>query len=239
MNMNWLNIKHTIALMGCLFFTTGAFGQTAVSDSLSLTAEAAQDTLCANEKKSKKVIKYQKRIKHYRTGWEKLIPTYNKIQYAGGMGQLNVGMGWDYGKRKQWETDLLFGYVPTVENIKITMTLKQNFIPWRKHINSLFSYEPLECGMYLNTIFSDHFWTKEPDRYPSGYYGFSTRIRIHAFVGQRFTVNIPENYRFFGKSVTAFYELSACDLYIVSAFTNHLNFDDYMRLSFGLKFQIF
>jgi hypothetical protein len=40
--------------------------------------------------------------------------------------------------------------------------------------------------------------------------------------------------------VTAFYELSSCDLYVVSAVTNrYLKPTDYLRLSFGLKFQIF
>ena len=36
-----------------------------------------------------------------------MIPTHTKLQYAGGMGLLSWGIGWDYGKRGQWETDLL------------------------------------------------------------------------------------------------------------------------------------
>jgi hypothetical protein len=51
---------------------------------------------------------------------------------------------------------------------------------------------------------------------------------------------VPEKYRKFSKSITAFYEISTCDLYVVSAFNNsYLKPDDYLRLSFGLKFQIF
>ena len=182
---------------------------------------------------------YKKRVASYQQLWESLIPTYSKIQYAGGMGLVNFGFGWSYGKNQQWETDVFIGFIPrySSDNSKFTMTL--NFIPWEKEIGKRFTFEPLTCGLYFNTVFSDEFWTKEPDRYPKGYYGFSTRVRTHVFVGQRLRFNIPDKKRFFSRSITAFYEISTCDLYVASAFTNHLNPDDYLRLSFGLKFDIF
>ena len=185
--------------------------------------------------------RYKKRVEGYRSMWESLMPTYTKLQYAGGMGLINAGFGWSYGKKDQWETDIFFGIIPkySSDNAKMTFTLKQNYIPWRKKLNDSFTFEPLECGLYSNTVFSDEFWTKEPDRYPKGYYNFSTRVRTHAFIGQRLRFNIPDKKRLFARSITAFYEISSCDLYIVSAFTNHLNPDDYLRLSFGLKFDIF
>lgn len=173
--------------------------------------------------------------------WNSLKPEYAKLQYAGGMGLFSVGIGWEYGKNQQWETDLSIGYVPkySSERAKTTMTFKQNFIPWRTSIGKNLQLEPLECGLYVNTIFGKEFWTKEPSHYPDSYYGFSSRIRFHLFVGQRLKYDLPEQLRFLGKSVTAFYEISSCDLYIVSAFVNHLNPDDYLRLSLGLKFNIF
>ena len=186
--------------------------------------------------------KYDKRVHRYRSAWEALIPTHTKIQYAGGMGLLSWGIGWDYGKRGQWETDLLLGFIPrySSRHFKMTMTLKQNFIPWSVYLGKDFSLEPLTCGLYFNTVFSDDFWTEEPDRYPHGYYGFSNRIRSHIFLGQRIRFDVPEKYRKFSKSITAFYEISSCDFYLVSAFTNsYLTPLDYLRLSFGLKFQIF
>ena len=184
---------------------------------------------------------YKKRVATYQQLWESLIPAYSKIQYAGGMGLINFGLGWSYGKNHQWETDVFLGFIPrySSDNSKITMTLKQNFIPWKKELGTRWTFEPLTCGLYFNTVFSDEFWTKEPDRYPQGYYGFSTRVRTHVFVGQRLRFNIPDKKRFFSRSITAFYEISTCDLYVSSAFTNHLYPDDYLRLSFGLKFDIF
>ncbi|MBQ8520547.1 MAG: hypothetical protein IJ456_04060 [Bacteroides sp.] len=225
MSMKWLNFKKCIGAMICLW-------------PLALPAQTAETEIY---KDSTAVPKYQHRVDKYQRNWGKLIPMHNVIQYAGGMGLVSVGTGWNYGKKRQWETDVLFGYIPkySSDKSKITMTLKQNFIPWKVPLNDAWSLEPLECGLYFNTVFSDEFWTSEPDRYPKGYYGFSTRVRTHVFVGQRIRWDIPDKYRVFAKSITAFYEISSCDLYIVSAFTNHLNPDDYLRLSFGIKFQIF
>ena len=75
--------------------------------------------------------KYDKRVHRYRRNWEKLIPTHTKIQFAGNMGLLSFGTGWDYGKKNQWETDIFFGFVPKYDSkrAKATMTLKQNISP--------------------------------------------------------------------------------------------------------------
>ena len=74
--------------------------------------------------------KYEEKAEKYKTYWQKLIPTYSKLQFAGSMGLLSAGIGWDYGKRNQWETDLLIGYVPRYSSsAKATFTVKQNFMP--------------------------------------------------------------------------------------------------------------
>lgn len=186
--------------------------------------------------------RYDRRVHRYRRHWNALIPTHLKLQFAGNMGLLSVGTGWDYGKHNQWETDILLGFLPkyhSSEN-KITFTVKQNYMPWSLQIKeSRFSVEPLSCGMYLNTVFGDEFWVSEPSRYPKGYYGFSSKVRIHAFLGQRITYDIDPRRRFTAKSITFFYEISTCDLYIVSAFTNkYLKPKDYLSLSFGVKLQM-
>ena len=186
--------------------------------------------------------RYDRRVHRYRRRWAALIPTHSKLQFAGNMGLLSVGFGWDYGKRNQWETDLLFGFIPKYSSskAKATFTVKQNYIPWSLQIKeSRFSAEPLTCGIYLNTVFGEEFWVSEPDRYPEGYYGFSSKVRIHAFLGQRITYDIDPKRRFTAKTITLFYELSTCDLYLISAVTNrYLRPRDYLALSFGVKLQL-
>jgi hypothetical protein len=187
--------------------------------------------------------KYDRRVAQRKSQWEKLIPTHTLVQYAGGMGFLSLGTGWDYGKNNQWETDVFLGFLPkySTDKNKITFTLKENYIPWRKDFNDYFAYNPLVCGLYVNTIFDDDFWMSEPDKYPnSSYYSFSTKMRINIYIGQRFTFKIPPDKRVFAKEVSVFYELSSSDLYIVSAVGNgYLKPQDYLRLSFGLRLQLF
>ena len=106
------------------------------------------------------------------TAWQKMIPRYTKIQFAGGMGLLSAGVGWNYGHNKSWETEVLWGFVPSFSNdrTKLTMTLRENYVPW---------------SVRLNTIFDGNLWIKEPKKYPNGYYWFSTKIRTHVQLGQR------------------------------------------------------
>lgn len=195
------------------------------------------------EKPDTLIGKYEKRIYNYHKRWHNLIPTHTVLQYAGSVGAVSIGAGWDYGKRNQWETTMMFGYLPKYnsDKSKITFTLKQNYTPWSLPLKrKQLTVEPLTCGMFFNTIFSDEFWVEEPERYPKGYYKFSTRIRTHLFIGQRLTHHFKgKNKRH--KSITAYYELNTCDFYLVSLFTNpdYLNLTDILHIGFGIKFQIF
>ena len=146
--------------------------------------------------------RYDKRIHHYRKNWESLIPTQLILQTCGNMGLFSFGVGWDYGKRGQWETQLLFGYIPkySSHSAKMTITLKENYIPWAINLKKGWNFEPLECGLYFNTVIGQDFWTKQPTKYQSGYYPFSTRIRPNIFIGERFSKEIPKNRRKFIKS---------------------------------------
>lgn len=185
--------------------------------------------------------KYHRRVSRYRKAWNHIIPTYSKIQYAGGMGLLSIGMGWDYGKQSQWESEMFLGFIPrySSDEGKATFTIKQNYIPWHKPLGKIVHIKPFTCSLYLNTIFNDEFWTQEPDRYPAGYYGFSTRVRINLSIGQRIQFCIPQQKRQFSKSISLYYEISVSDLYLISAVTNHLKPSDFLRLSFGIKSDIF
>lgn len=182
---------------------------------------------------------YEKRVRIYKEFWNNLIPRYSKVQFAGSMGMLSVGGGWNYGK-DHWETDIFLGLVPrnADRHAMVTLTIKQNYIPWRVSLNEKISFEPLSCGLYVNTLLDKDFWVINPDKYPDGYYTFSTRIRFHAFLGERITFQLDKK-KFHNKSITLFYEISTCDLYLISAIQNsYLKPSDYLSLSFGVKFQI-
>jgi len=185
---------------------------------------------------------YIEHLQKYHTTWERLIPRHYKLQFAGSMGFLSFGPGWEYGKHHHWETDILFGFVPKYDSSdnKITFTIKENYIPWNKKLNQYFGIEPLTVSIYTNSILSGKYWVNEPNKYPGGYYGFSTRVRLNLALGQRFVFYVPDKYRKYNKAISFFYELGTTDFYIVSAFTNHyLKMKDILHLSLGLKMQVF
>ena len=183
--------------------------------------------------------RWDKRIHQKYTGWERLRPTHAKYQYAGGMGVSSFGVGWDYGKRRQWETDFLVGFLPAkyADKFRLTFTVKQNYIPWSMSFDEHWALEPFYCGLYITTIAGEEFWKQEPGRYPNGYYNFSSKLRPYIFIGQRMNFNLKNS---LVKHISLFYEVSTCELYLISKITNKsLKMKDVLRFSFGAKVQLF
>ena len=188
---------------------------------------------------SRAQTRHDEKLEKYKTIWSSLIPSYNKLQYAGSMGLLSFGIGWDYGKKNQWETDLFIGYLPKFDGKEghVIFTLKENYIPWKKPLGKeRWLLEPFTVSLYINKILGDEFWDKEPDRYPDHYYGVATNLRFNLAFGQRINFKIkPVG---LSNQIGFFYEFTTNDLYVISYFTNkYLGLTDIFSLSFGVKFQ--
>lgn len=197
----------------------------------------AGDTLSAPAVQTRR---WDKRVHLKYKRWERLKPTQASLQYAGGMGMFAIGAGWDYGKRCQWETDFLWGFLPKKyagEKTRLTFTVKQNYIPWSISFDPRWTLEPFYCGLYVTTITGDEFWKREPGKYPNKYYNFSTKLRPYIFIGQRFGFNPSHNLL---RNISSYYEVSTCELYLVSKATNRtLRMKDILRFSFGIKVHLF
>ena len=193
--------------------------------------------------------------KHYvemrRRHWAQLIPNQIVVQNAGNMGLLSAGIGWRYG-HQHWETHWLVGFIPKHQSTrpKLTMTLKENFIPWNLRLTEPqgastdfmkrgWTLSPLTASIYLNTVYGHEFWKKQPSRYPEKYYQFmSTKFRFNLALGQRISWEIPSEKRKNAKSISLFYEVSSCDLYIRSKFQDsNISVKDILGLSLGVKLQ--
>jgi len=185
---------------------------------------------------------YLRRMERRRRRWNKLIPNQATLQFAGSIGMLSAGLGWHYGTGDHWETEVLVGFVPRYESetAKATFTAKQRYVPWHLRAGSRWVVEPLTAGVFFNSIFGEDFWANEPSRYPKKYYGFSTKIRAHVFLGQRVKFRIPRARRKYHKSVSLYYELSTCDLYVISALPNkRIKAGDILSLAVGFRFEVF
>ena len=208
-----------------------------------VSVSAADSTYVEETQQSK----YEKRIQRKEKAWSSLIPTHFLIQNAGNMGVLSAGIGWSYGKHRQWETDLLFGYIPKHDSTrgKLTTTLKGNYIPWRISLNpkadeskGRWNFEPFTASIYLNTVYGSEFWKSQPGRYPDDYYQFmSTKFRLNLAFGERLTFFIPKAKQKRHNKRSLFYEVGTSDLYIRSLFMGQdVSIGDIIGLSIGLKF---
>ena len=175
---------------------------------------AAGDSVSVPQEKTKYEMRMERRMK----AWASLIPTHFLIQNAGNMGTLSIGVGWSYGEKRKWETDLLFGFIPKHDSSrpKFTTTLKGNYIPWRICMNpssdirtkGSWNFEPLTASIYINTVYGHEFWKSQPSRYPDGYYEFmSTKFRLNVAIGERLMLRIPENKLKMFRRVALFYEI--------------------------------
>lgn len=184
---------------------------------------------------------YEQRLERREKVWQKLIPNLYMLQYGGGIATVSAGLGWDYGRARQWETHILFGFVPKrySHSHYWTFNIRQTYTPWSIPIKNIVSYRPLTASLLVNSILHNDFWMSEPDRYPHGYYGFSSRMRFHIAVGQRWTFAIPRDKRLISSQLSVYYELSTCDLYVRQKFLNSaIPFKDILSLGFGIIFTI-
>lgn len=237
MSMSWLSFDRNYIIILGLFIFSSTLIQAQDIQPIRVDTVYVMDTVYLS---AGSLVGYEKKEQRIRNYWERLIPRYSKAQFAGSMGLISIGTGWDYGKNKQWETDLLFGFVPKYSSgkNKVTMTLKQNFIPWNVRLNDKFNLKPFSTGLYLNTVFGGDFWGKEPAKYPNKYYNFSTKMRFNIFVGQAWEYKFDTSQKVFCKSITFFYEISTNELYMISAVTNkYIKASDFLGLSLGVKLQ--
>ncbi|MGN0019788.1 MAG: hypothetical protein ACI35Z_03275 [Sphingobacterium hotanense] len=169
-----------------------------------------------------------------------LVPSNFVTQFAGSIGLISVGAGWNYGRKDQWGTEFMAGIVPRydTDRAKVTLTLRQTYTPWSISLNERFAYQPLRTGLYINTMIGDQFWFDAPEKYPSNYYTFSTKLRFNAFIGQEIEYKIPSFNSYF-EGIKFFYDIHTNDLMLISRIQNsYLKAQDYLGLSLGLKLQI-
>lgn len=187
---------------------------------------------------SPRYVRHRQRVA---TNWMRIVPNQFTLQYAGSIGAASVGIGWHYGRARHWETEMLVGFVPRyhARHAHYTFTLKERYVPWHVRLSSRWTLQPLTAGLFFSTISGGEFWRREPDKYPKRYYGFSSKVRTNVFLGERIRYAVPSRRRVFHSAISAYYELSSCDLYIVSKATNKsYPWSRTLSLAFGLCWEL-
>jgi hypothetical protein len=97
-------------------------------------------------------------------------PDYLKTQYAGNIGFVSFGPGYQWW-RQSAQTDILYGYVPYYKgNTTIhTLTVKNTFRLHEFHIINSYNLSPI-IGFSVSFEPGENSYGRIPSKYPEGYY---------------------------------------------------------------------
>ena len=163
------------------------------------------------------------------------VPDYVKVQFAGNIGLVSVGAGYQIFNKVLY-SELLYGYVPsTVSNAERIhlLTINNSFPIYRKEIGKNLTITPI-AGFTTSYQIGTNSFTTLPDIYPEGYYvpnAFHFTLFGGAMVHKDF-----ENSKFI-KGVDFYAELGTVETYLWYTITSsEVSFSDVFSTSIGINF---
>ena len=144
-------------------------------------------------------------------------PDYAKMQFAGNLGVLSVGVGYQLFDKVLY-TELLYGYVPvsiSKANEIHLISIKNTFPLYRKKIGN-YTVSPI-AGFTGSLETGNNSFLVLPDKYPKGYY-VPSAIHFTLFVGALVHKDFGNSKRI--KGIDFYYELGTVETYLWSAITS-------------------
>lgn len=159
------------------------------------------------------------------------LPDHVKAQFAGTIGFISVGAGYDWSKGKL-EGDVYYGYVPSwVGGVDIhSLTAKLTWLPLEREYSNNIIIDWLNAGILLNYAFGRRYHLFSRTRYSFVYYGFPTAAHVAFFLGGGVTK----------KNVGLYYEFGTTDSKLVSFASNSkaIPFTDIINIGFGVRLKL-
>jgi hypothetical protein len=163
------------------------------------------------------------------------LPDHTKVQYAGGIGFLSVGVGY-HTKKDKLQGDVYYGFTPeSVGGLDIhALSVKGTWFPLKPLNRKTWQVRPLSAGLLVNYTFGKQYFGFSPDNYPYDYYNFPTALHLGAFIGGQ--VNKQVSSRRGVKRIGLYYELGTYDVELASYVRNRraLSVTDILNLGIGV-----
>ncbi|HEY4651550.1 MAG TPA: hypothetical protein VIG72_09055 [Pontibacter sp.] len=163
------------------------------------------------------------------------VPDAAVLQFAGNMGMLAIGPGYEFAKERL-TTDLLYGFVPRfdADEAEHLLTLKGTYKPWKIKRRHEITVVPVQAGLGLSYYFSGKYPLTWSDKYPKGYYWWSPKVRLLGFMGTSVTKNIRNSSI---EKVGLYGELGTYDLVATSWFKEEgaLKLWEIVNISLGAR----
>jgi hypothetical protein len=167
----------------------------------------------------------------------KATPDFFVVQYAGSIGHVSGGLGYDIFKGRA-RAGIHFGTVPRNQGGPLNIFAGKFFYPsWSLKLSEKTSFNPLDIGLIISYHTGENFKLSVPDYFASrNYYWWHTSMRIHAATETSLSIRMQRNR--FVRKLTAYLELNTNDLYLVSYFTNAgtLKLTEMIKAGTGIRF---
>ena len=168
-------------------------------------------------------------------GLKKLYPHHYKVQFAGDIGFLSAGFGYDFFNNRM-DLSCFYGYVPkkfSKENIhSVSLQLTGN--PFKFNIKSRFEYYPLNVGLFIQHTFGEEYHLTLPDRYPDQYYRWYPGRSGGLFFEGQLNYQYKNSSQIFSK-IGFYYRIVTRVIYVTSKYSNSsIPLEDIFNLGLGI-----
>lgn len=213
------NIKIIICILICVLTSNKLYSQSSFLNSYLNKS----DTLTINSEQ----IVIPRRV---------FIPDHNRLQFAGEIGFISAGFGYNFGKR--YEITFMMGlqnkFFGGSEESIITTSIKNTINLYHPIVfNKRFSFIPT-LGLSINWGYTNNTFNKLPSHYPESYY-FQNKIHLAPFIGGklRFDCNKRNCHR---RAIELYAELGSLDAYILECIrTDYVSIGDILNLAIGVS----
>ena len=162
----------------------------------------------------------------------KLAPDHAKLQFAGAIGFISGGLGYELTPKKKLHADLYYGHVPkSAGGITIhSFTGKVTWFPLSKKYENGIHAHFLTTGAFLNYTLGRQYHLFSRTNYSFNYYGFPTAGALGFFAGGAINKN----------RIGAYYEIIVMDRDGFSFATNtkSIPFHEILILGVGVKYKL-
>ena len=169
-----------------------------------------------------------------------LIPDDAIVQFAGSIGYVSAGAGYEVFKNKRGVIDIHYGYVPASKGGELhIVTAKFAYKPFEIKLKEWGKLYPFNPGIFFSyTFHKDLPFKFSSGKYPAGYYYWSSALRPHLSVSNEIefqTDHIWRNSPF--KKISIYSEFNSVDYYLVNYFQNlkAVSLTDIFHLGIGIR----
>jgi len=165
-----------------------------------------------------------------------IIPDQVNLQYAGSIGYMSTGVGYNLFKEKA-ALSFHYGYVPEVKGGELHITaVKFEYKPWAIRIKDKLVFHPINPVVFLSYTLGKNFGLGfDRDQYVKGYYFWSPALREHLGVSSELKILGDRSSKI--KAISLYTEANTNDLYLISWYENRTTTPIYQifHLGFGMR----